>query len=123
MKAQASLEMLLIAAIIFLLSIMVLAGFIYLKSETDISIESASIYEFYSKLSEYRKIALLSCSNYRALIEHNFGADVTIERDGILGKSGKIYFRGVEFLDLVNGSRFKFNISCSNNILIIRVVR
>ncbi len=124
MNAQVGLELLILTSIIMLLSLLVLGAFIYIKSDIDPIVQSASVYEFYNRIIEYKKMAMVSCNNFNVTFEHNFGTDVIIDGNRIEGKFGVVYIKDVHFQGYrMNGSLFKFNLACNSGNFTIGVSR
>lgn len=123
MKGQVGLELILLTSVIMLLSLLTLGAFVYLRYDIEPSIQSSSVYEFYNRMVDYKKIAMTSCNNFNALFEHNFGTDITIEYNLIKGEYGVIYMKDVVFTNNATGSMFKFKVSCNNGMLEVSIVR
>ncbi|MEM0471078.1 MAG: hypothetical protein QXL02_02245 [Candidatus Anstonellales archaeon] len=119
MRAQVSVELLLLIGIMAIVSIGMFGSFLVFKSDIDPETASASIYQFYQKIYEHKRLALHSCSNYKYNFNYSFAVPISIEHNSnyISSDIGQVYFNGVRFLTgnrIINSSKLNFNITCIN---------
>lgn len=117
--------MLLLAGVILLLSSIAIASFLVMKDETYSS--SASLYEFYNRLGELKRLSYHDCQNFRAQFTHDFGEEVEFyDNSNYVNSSiGTVRFQNVRFLtrpaQSLRARTFQFTVSCSGNELQVSV--
>ncbi|MCS7122369.1 MAG: hypothetical protein NZ908_00205 [Candidatus Micrarchaeota archaeon] len=117
MRAQVGIEVIMLAGVILMLSLMAIASFLAVKQ--DIQPSSASVYEFYNRVEELKRISYHNCQRFRAEFTHDFGDEVEFYNNSnyLNGSIGTVYFQNVTFFtnsqNSQRGRSFKFFVNCS----------